>query len=145
MNILSTTLLLGLLIGVIHFIIIGVLYQNPFVARLYKEEEAKKSPGLRIWENKKKYILFMFLGTQIEIFILTFCYLFFKDYLPFSPLATAVIISGLFAAIRVYPRFWNMWIQSTYPNKLLAVEIINGIISTSVIVIGLYVLTFIVF
>lgn len=145
MNILVTTLLFGSLIGVIHFMIIGVLYQNPFVARLYKEEEIKKSPGLRIWKNKKKYMLYMFLGTQVEIFILTFGYLSFKDYLPFSPFAIAVIISGLFAAIRVYPRFWNMRIQSTYPNKLLVVEIVNGFISTFIIVIGLYVLTYIVF
>ena len=144
MNTLVTILLLGLLIGIIHFIITGTLYQNPFVARLYREEEERKSPGLRIWHNKKKYLLNMFLGTQVEIFIMTFGYLFLRDYLPFSSLATAAIIAGIFSAIRVYPRFWNMWIQSTYPNRLLVVEIVNGIISTFVIVIGLYVLTYIV-
>ena len=143
MNTLSTTLILGLIIGIIHFIIVGILYQNPFVAGLYKEAEDKKLPGYRIWENKKKYLLSMFLGTQVEIFIITFGYLFLKGYLPFSPFATALIIFALFTAVRVYPRFWNMWIQSTYPNKLLIVEIINGTISTFTIVTGLYLLTLI--
>lgn len=143
MNTLSTTLILGLLIGIIHFIIVGILYQNPFVASLYKEAEDKKSPGYRIWKNKKRYLLSMFLGTQAEVFILTFGYLFLKDYLPFSPFPSAIIISALFTAVRVYPRFWNMWIQSTYPNKLLVVEIVNGTISTFTIVTGLYFLTLI--
>ncbi len=138
MNTLSTTLILGLLIGAIHFIIVGILYQNPFVASMYKEAEDKKLPGYRIWENKKRYLLSMFLGTQVEVFILTFGYLFFKDYLPFLPFKTAIIISVLFTTVRVYPRFWNMWIQSTYPNKLLVVEIINGTISTFTIIIGSY-------
>ncbi len=141
MNILSTTLILGILIGIIHFVIIGFLYQNPFVAKIYKEAEDKKEPGFRIWKNKKKYLLSMFLGTQVEIFFLTFGYLFLKDYLPFSPFITAIIIAALFAAIRVYPRFWNMWIQSTYPNKLLIVEFVNGTISTFTIIIGLYLLS----
>ena len=143
MNTLSTTLILGLLIGAIHFIIVGILYQNPFVASLYKKAEDKKLPGYRIWENKKRYLLSMFLGTQVEVFILTFGYLFLKDYLPFSPFTTAVILSVLFTVVRVYPRFWNMWIQSTYPSKLLIVEIVNGTISTFTIVIGLYFLTLI--
>jgi hypothetical protein len=141
MNILSTTLILGILVGVIHFIIVGILYQNPFVASLYKEAENKMLPGYRIWENKKKYLLSMFLGTQVEIFILTFGYFFLKNYLTNSPFNNAIIISVLFTAIRVYPRFWNMWIQSTYPNKLLIVEVINGIIGTFTIILGLYFLS----
>ncbi len=138
MDILKTTLLFGLLIGVIHFVIIGILYQNPFVAGLYKSEEDKKAPGLQIWTNKKKYLLSMFLGTQIEVFILTFAYVFFKNLFLFSSLNTAFMLAGIFSAIRIYPRFWNMYIQSTYPAKLLAVEFINGILSTFAIVLGLY-------
>jgi hypothetical protein len=32
--------------------------------------------------------------------------------------------------VRVYPRFWNMWIQTSYPRRLLAIEIVNGTIGT---------------
>ena len=140
MEIIITTLIWGLIIGIIHYVILGILYQNPFTAKFYKNEENLKSPGFKIWANTKKYMIFMFLGTQIEIFILTFAYLFLRNYLPFENLTIAFILAGMFSAIRIYPRFWNMWIQSTYPRKLLAVEFINGIISTFVVVIRLYLL-----
>jgi hypothetical protein len=45
----------------------------------------------------------------------------------------ALALGVLFAAIRVYPRFWNMWIQTTYPTRLLVIEIINGTIGSLVV------------
>jgi len=126
----------GLVIGIVHFVIVGGLYQNPFVARLYAA--AERHPGVKPWPDKKTYILLMFLGTQLEVFILTGAYLYLRQFFagPYD-MMTAVVLAGLFASIRVYPRFWNMWIQSTYPNRLLAVELANGTIGTFVIVIGL--------
>jgi hypothetical protein len=36
----------------------------------------------------------------------------------------AVEVGGLLAALlHVYPRFWHMWIQTTFPNRLLLVEV----------------------
>ena len=129
-------LMWGFVIGIIHFVIIGALYQNPFVAKLYRAAEGQ--PGVRAWADKKKYILSMFLGTQVEVFILTGAYLYLRQFLAGpNDMMTALVLAGLFAGIRVYPRSWNMWIQSTYPNKLLAVEFVNGTISTFVIVVGL--------
>lgn len=129
-------LLWGTVIGVIHFVVVGILYQNPIVAKMYKE--ATEAPGVKIWKNQKEYLLKMFLGTQLEVYILTASYLYlrtlFSEPTAWTP---ALILATVFAGIRVYPRFWNMWIQSTYPGKLLAVEFINGILSTFVVVIGL--------
>ena len=136
MNIALQTLLWGSVIGVIHFIIVGALYGNPLVDRIYKEEQ-ERSPGVRKWDNPKEYLIKMFLGTQIEVFILTGSYLFLRGYLQFESLITAVILGSIFAGIRVYSRFWNMWIQSTYPIRMLGIEFINGTISTFIIVIGL--------
>jgi len=47
----------------------------------------------------------------------------------------------LLAAIRVYPRFWNMWIQTTYPARLLVVELVNGSIGTIAIAVFLQAVT----
>ena len=126
----------GIVVGVIHFVVLGAAYQNPFVARLYKEAEGE--PGLRSWPNQKKYIFSMFLGTQVEVFILTAAYLYLRQFLPEpAGVGTALLLAGILAAVRVYPRFWNMWIQSTYPGKLLAVEFVNGTIGTFVILVAL--------
>jgi hypothetical protein len=55
-------------------------------------------------------------------------------------IAGALMLGAVIAAIRVYPRFWNMWIQTSYPNRLLKVELVNGAIGTFAIVIALQLL-----
>ncbi len=135
MNLLLDTLLWGVVIGIIHFIVVGVLYQNPIISKIYKNNE--NQPSVKKWDNQQKYILSMFLGTQVEIFFLTVGYLVFKNVLG-SDIISSFIIALIFSGIRIYPRFWNMWIQSNYPNKLLRIELINGTISTFVVVFGLY-------
>ena len=129
-------LLWGTVIGIIHFMVVGGLYQNPLVANIYAAAQAE--PGVKAWTDPKKYVLSMFLGTQVEVFILTGAYLYLRQFLDGpGDTTTALVLGGLFAGIRVYPRFWNMWIQSSYPNRLLAIEFVNGTISTFVIVVGL--------
>lgn len=137
MNLILKTLLWGSIVGVIHFIVVGFLYQNPSVAKLYKEAEGH--PGVKKWDNQPKYLVSMFLGTQVEIFIMSMGFIFLISVLGKS-FPNALILALIFSGIRVYPRFWNMWIQSTYPNKLLATEFINGILSSFVIVFSLYLL-----
>ena len=121
--------------GIVHFIIVGFLYQNPIVGKIYKE--AADDPGVKKWDSPSKYLLLMFLGTQIEIYIITMGFLFFISILG-KTFSNTLILTLVFSGIRIYPRFWNMWIQSTYSNKLLIIELINGIIGTFVIIFGLY-------
>jgi hypothetical protein len=129
-------LLWGLVIGLIHFVAVGVLYMNPFTAKLYKNESG--NPALKKWDKQGEYILKMALGTQAEVFILTAAYIYLRSlFAEPAGWTAALILAGIFSAVRVYPRFWNMLIQSTYPRKLLAVEFVNGVIGTFIIVIGL--------
>lgn len=135
MSLLLKTLVWGTFTGIIHFVIVGILYQNPLVSKIYKQEGSK--PGVKLWPNQKRYILSMFLGTQLEIFIITLGFIFLITILG-KTFSNALILAIIFTGIRIYPRFWNMWIQSSYPNKLLITEIINGTIGTFVIIFTLY-------
>jgi hypothetical protein len=137
MSFILQVLLWGLVAGVIHFIITSLLYQNPLIAKYYARAQADNSPGVRKWSSQKGYILRMFSGTQVEIYVLTASFLFLRQYLNFSPWGTMMILGVIFSGIRVYPRFWNMWIQSTYPRNLLAIEFVNGVISTFTVVVAL--------
>jgi hypothetical protein len=128
-NMLIDVLKLGLIAGVGHFILIGLLYGNPFVAKQYASAMATH-PSVRKWESIGKYRLIQFLGTQVEVFLITLAYLWFRPMFSDSSAAAVIGLGMILAAIRVYPRFWNMWIQTTYPRNLLAIEIINGTIGT---------------
>ncbi len=137
MTLCLNTLLWGSVIGIIHFVITGILYQNPVVGRFYKDNETH--PGVKKWNSQPKYILSMYLGTQVEVYIITISYIVLMNELGGTNI-DALKLALIFTGIRIYPRFWNMWIQSTYPNKLLITEVVNGTISTFVIVFGLYLL-----
>ena len=126
----------GFVIGIIHYIVVGILYMNPFVSRIYKKAQ-EEHPSVKMRNSTSNYLTKQFLGTQIEIWIIAAGYLFLKDYLPFQPIQTALILGLIFSGIRIYERWWNMYIQTTYPGKLLTIELINGIIGTFVITIGL--------
>jgi hypothetical protein len=133
MNTIIHIAVLGSIVGIAHFVIIGALYGNPIIARLYRAAEADE-PGVRRWPSRRRYLITQFLGTQVEVFILATAYVWLLPHGATGALALAVML----AAVRVYPRFWNMWIQSTYPAVLLKVELVNGVVSTFVIVLGLH-------
>jgi len=133
---LSDIIIWGTVIGLIHFVIVGALYSNPFVDKFYREGQ-ETSAALRRWPDQKEYILKMFLGTQVEVYIMTAAYLYLAPLIKQSGLTTVIILGVIFSGIRVYPRFWNMFIQTTYPAKLLLIEFINGILSTFTVVGGL--------
>jgi hypothetical protein len=130
---LSTTLLWGAVAGIIHFVIISFLYANPFVRGLYSRA-AESEPSVRRWPSRPRYLVTQFIGTQVEVYLLTLAFIWLRGLLPDMSLATALAVGLMLAAIRVFPRFWNMWIQTTYPRRLLAVELFNGTLGTLIVV-----------
>ncbi len=126
---------IGTAVGLIHFVAMGVLYGLPFVAKAYDEAQHSEL-GVRKWPSRKTYIITQFLGTQVEVYILTAGFLWLRPLIG-PGMINALLLGLTFASIRVYPRFWNMWIQSTYPSLLLKIELINGTLGTLVIVAGL--------
>jgi hypothetical protein len=136
----GTIALWGAVAGVVHFVIIGVLYGNPLVDRISAGAEAQ-SPAVKQWPTKWKYFLTQFFGTQVEVYILTIAFVWLRPLVGFSGYGGAILLGSLFAAIRVYPRFWNMWVQTTYPFRLLVVEVVNGTIGTLAIAVFLQIVT----
>ncbi len=133
----ATVLLWGAVAGIVHFAVVGALYGNPWVNRWYQHAQ-HHVPGVRKWVSQPKYLVAQFLGTQVEVFILTAGFFWLRSSIGPSGMAGTAWLALLFAGIRVYCRFWNMWIQSTYPRRLLVVEAINGTISTFTIILILH-------
>jgi hypothetical protein len=128
----TTILLWGAAAGLVHFVFIALAYGNPIVDRISAAAEAT-SPAVKQWASKPRYFVTQFFGTQVEVYILTTGFVWLRPFIGASRYGGALLLGALFAATRVYPRFWNMWIQTTYPNRLLAVEVVNGTLGTLVI------------
>jgi hypothetical protein len=128
----TAIVLWGALAGVVHFVFIALAYGNPLVDRLSAGLEAS-SPAVKQWPSKPRYFATQLLGTQVEVYTLTTGFVWLRPLLGIDGYAGGLLLGLLFAALRVYPRFWNMWIQTTYPNRLLAIEVVNGTLGTLVI------------
>ena len=134
---LITVFVWGLAVGALHVVVTGAFYGNPVVDRIYAAAMASE-PGVRRWDSKPRYLATQIAGTQVELWILTACFLWLRPMIPLEGLGGAMVLGLAFAGIRVYPRFWNMWIQSTYPTRLLAIELVGGVISTFTVVAALH-------
>jgi len=73
----TTVLLWGLVAGIVHFIVIGILYGNPLTERLSAGAEAE-SPAVRKWPSQVRYFVTQFFGTQVEVYILTFAFVWLR-------------------------------------------------------------------
>ena len=113
------------------FIIGGALYMNPAVAKMYKD--AEDSPALKKWPNASKYIGLQYVGILIQCLLWAFVFAVIKSALPGNAWAKGLSFGLILVVMKIFPRFFDMWIQTAYPNKLLAVEFINGTIGSFII------------
>lgn len=125
------TLLGGFIAAVVWFIIGGALYMNPLVAKIYKD--AENSPALKKWPSVPKYLGLQFIGALAQCLLWAFIFSLVKSVLPEEIFPKGLLFGLILIATKIFPRFFDMWIQTAYPGKLLAVEFINGSIGSFVI------------
>ncbi len=130
-------LIWGAVVGVIHVMVTGALYGNPVVDGIYARA-MKEEPGVKDWPSKPRYLVTQILGTQVEVYILAAVFAWLHPRLGLEAMTATLLLGVAFSGIRVYPRSWNMWIQSTYPNRMIGIETFAGVVSTFTIVVGLH-------
>jgi hypothetical protein len=121
----------GFVASVVWFIAGGALYMNPLVAKIYKNAES--SPALKKWPSVPGYLGLQYVGILAQCLLWAFVFALAAPVLPGGLLIQGLVFGLILVAVKIFPRFFDMWIQSTYPGKLLAVEFVNGTIGSFVI------------
>jgi hypothetical protein len=122
----------GIAASVVWFVIGAVVYMNPYVGKIYKKYE--EAPSVKNRKNIKTFIgnTFVF-SILIQCLLFAFIYLFMKPILPGTLILNMFYFGIILVAVKIIPRFFDMWVQSSYPTPLLTIEIINGTIGSFVI------------
>lgn len=119
------TIVAGFIASVAWFIVGGALYKNSWVDRIYKK--FGQAPGLKQWSSTGKYLVNMYIfGILLQCLLFAFVYAFIQPVFPGSVLGNTLFFGMIVLAVKILPRLFDMWIQSTYPDKLLVVEFVNG-------------------
>lgn len=122
----------GVIASVVWFIIGAVVYMNPFIGKIYKKYE--ETPSVKNRKDIKKFIVNTFVfSILIQCLLFAFVYLFVQPVLPGTLLLNTLYFGVILVVVKIIPRFFDMWVQSSYPTTLLIIEIINGTIGSFVI------------
>jgi hypothetical protein len=101
----------------VWFIVGGALYMNPFVAKIYKN--AENSPALKKWPSIPKYLGLTYVGVFAQCLLWAFVFTLIKPVLPRGVLMKGLVFGLILIVIKIFPRFFDMWIQSTYQTNCL--------------------------
>ncbi len=116
----------GVVASIVWFIVGGALYMNPLVDKMYRQS---KSPALKKWKSSNKYLFNMFVfGGLIQCVIFAFVYAILFPAISGDLLLNTLVFGLVLASVKTFPKMVDSWIQTTYPQSLLTVEFINGII-----------------
>ena len=120
------------LASIVWFIVGGALYMNPVVRGIYNQFDTL--PIMKQWPSVSQYLGIMFLGAGLaQCFLAALAFALIKPALPDSILGTVAVFGFILISIKIFTRFFDMWIQTTYPTKLLVIEFVNGSIGSLVI------------
>ncbi|MBU2028536.1 hypothetical protein KJ761_01435 [Patescibacteria group bacterium] len=110
---------------IVWFLVGGVLYMNPLVAKIY--QQYADHPSMKKWPTHGQYFTgVFFVSGFIPILLITMAYAYIG---PLNFIILGLILSG----VRIIPRLCDMWMQTSYPNRLLQIELVNGVILSFVI------------
>lgn len=118
----------GFVASIVFFIYRSIVYKDTSVDRMCRDPRAP--PALKKWKNIPKTILFQYLVILIQcilwavVFVLGLLF----DVFPEGFYMKGLVLGSVMALVNIVPVYFKMWIESTYPNKLLAIGFTKGII-----------------
>jgi len=118
---------------VISFVLLSLLYGNPLIRKIY--DKYKDEPVMKKVDSPGKWMLSMFIFGLFEVLFAGLIFYIAANVLPGSGWLKGLYFGLLLSGVRVYSRFVNMYLLTSYPNSLHIIEFVNGVIGS--IVMGL--------
>lgn len=125
--------MVGLIAGMASFIVGSILYMNPMVSSIYSASSASYcAKSMELFGGLVPWLGLMWIGGLLSIIMLTMLYSYtekglvgpaWKKGLFFGLLLW--LASGLFNG-------YNTWLLHSYPDIMILIELMNGLIGTLV-------------
>lgn len=124
-------LLAGFVTSIIWFIAGALLYMNPVAKNI--QDSVKNSPALKKWASPTQMMAYVYLlGCLIPSVLIAFVYNAINTVLPSSYWMNVLMFGLILICIKIIPRFSDMATMTSYPKKMLILDIINGSLNSFV-------------
>lgn len=118
----------GFVASLVFFAYRSIIYKDTSVTKMCRDPNAP--PALKKWKNVPKKVIPQYLIILIQCIIwavvLILGLLF--DVFPSGYYMKVFVLGSVMAIVNIVPIYFKMWIEATYPNKLLAIGAAKGII-----------------
>lgn len=119
----------GIVAGILGFLFSSILYMNPFVADLYAQYEWGGSKSIEVFGGMGNWLFLMMLGGIFGAVFMAAIYSYAEKAIGFKDAWKKGALFGvLIWLMATVPSLFNMWLMYTYPETLLMVEAVNGLI-----------------
>ena len=118
----------GFVASIVFFIYRSIVYKDTSVEKMRRDPQAPLA--LKKWQNVPKKILPQYLVILIQciLWAIVFVLGLLFDVLPEGFYMKGFTLGSVMAIVNIVPIYFKMWIESTYPNKLLAIGFAKGVI-----------------
>lgn len=124
-----------LVTSVAAFLFTALYFGNPWTDRIY--QRSTKTGILKTWKNQGRFYFSHYLFILLQLFLFAWIFSAITIHMATEWL-TAGLYFGLFLfLIRILPRFFDTFLMINYPVKLLAIELINGVIVSLIMGLGI--------
>ena len=123
----------GFVASIVFFIYRKIVFKNNSVEKMRRYPWAP--PSLKKWQNVPKTILpeYLVILIQCILWAVVFVLGLLFDVLPDGFYMKGFTLGSVMAIVNIVPIYFKMWIESTYPNKLLAIGFAKGIIGNYIV------------
>ena len=123
----------GFVASIVFFIYTSIIYKDTSVEKMRRNPNAP--PALKKWQNvpKKMISQYLFILIQCILWAVVFVLGLLFDILPDGFYMKGFTLGSVMAIVNIVPIYLKMWMESTYPNKLLAIGFAKGIVGNYIL------------
>lgn len=127
-------IVIGLIVGIIAFLVGSVLYMNPWVAEIYAQHaDWPGNQSMDAFGGVINWLFLMMAGGMVSTVFLAFLYHYTEKGIKLSPVWKKGLFFGfLYWLVSTLPQIYNTWLLYSRAVFILQLELVFGLIGSLV-------------
>lgn len=122
-------------VSVTTFLFTAIYFGNPWVNRIY--QKSTKTGMLKTWKNQGGFYISHYLIILLQVLLFAWIFSAVTIHMATEWLNAGLYFGLFLFLIRTLPKSFDIFMTVNYPVKLLAIELVNGIVVSLIMGLGI--------